>query len=79
MRGFRSGKLSKSELLELMIAQKKEIERLENDVQSLTQEVAIRDQKIKEMTNLVQVTKTLIHLTKKIDEKLTNFGGNENE
>ncbi len=77
MKHFNSERWSKSELLELMIAQKKEIEKLENDLLLLREEVEIRDRKINEMDNLVQVTKTLVKLTERIDERLSNCGEKE--
>ncbi len=69
---------SKRELLEIMLAQKIEIERLEQEVIALEDEVEIKDRQIEEMADLVQVTNKLIRLTKIIDQSLKSALTKEN-
>ncbi len=67
---FNKKRWSKRELLELMLAQKKEIEELEQEVLSLKQEVATKEKRINEIVDLTRVTNKLVEITKRIDHTL---------
>ncbi len=53
-----------------MLAQKKEIEELEQEVLSLKQEVAVKEKRINEIVDLTRVTNKLVEITKRIDHTL---------
>lgn len=70
MSAFDKKRWSKRELLELMLAQKKEIEELEQEVFMLKKDVAAKDKRIREIVDLARVTSKLNELTKIIDQTL---------
>lgn len=62
-----SNKLTKGELLELVIAQKKEIEGLECEIKSLKEQIELQEKNIKEMADLEHITNKLSNITNTID------------
>ncbi len=75
---FNSNKLSKSELLELVIAQKKEIERLEFEVDSLNEQLELKEKNIKDMSSLEHITNKLFSIANMIDLNKEKSGEDEN-
>ncbi len=69
-----SNKLTKSELLELVIAQKKEIEWLEYEVKSLKEQIELKEKNIKEMADLEYITNKLSAIANMIDLNKENSG-----